>query len=172
MPAKSRRVVGKKNGCKGGSSRLGWAGGPQDGYQTQNVTHPCAVYMQATSKIGGRAALRSSRLLGGRGVDDRVVELYAGLKAGLQGRRIGCGAPQGHLGRELRFNSESEILLNTSESSLEILTLASYVQRDPYIDSASPGLKMSQCSPECHDIGYHEPRPRANASLPPQVRSG
>ena len=61
-----------------------------------------------------------------------VVELYAGLKAGLRGRRIGCGAPQRHLGRELRFNSESEILLNTSESSLGILTLVSYVQRDLY----------------------------------------
>ena len=88
--------------------------------------------MQVTSKISGRAALQSSRLLGGRSVDDGVVELYAGLKAGLRGRRIGCGAPQRHLGRELRFNSESEILLNTSESSLGILTLVSYVQRDLY----------------------------------------
>ena len=93
--------------------------------------------------------MRSSRLLGGRGIDDRVVELYAGLKAGLRGRRIGCGAPQMHLGREPRFNGARVVLPNTSESSPGILALASYVQQDSYINSTSPGLKMSQCSPEC-----------------------
>ena len=41
MLTKSRRIVGKTR-----SSRLGRADGPQDGYQTQNVTHLCAVCMQ------------------------------------------------------------------------------------------------------------------------------
>ena len=119
MLTKSRRVVGKTR-----SSRLGWADGPQDECQTQNVTHPFA---RGPSKIGGRVALRSSRLLDGRGIDKRVVELSlhtlastawrqavdASVGRDMQDSRLACedgelaAEPRRHLDRELRFNGAS-----------------------------------------------------------------